>query len=396
MTQLPILTPGVADYKFLLFDQDGILIQHIKSYKSALIRRVVNDTGLMVLELFENDPLADLFSLDSSEDFILEIHRENKKLGLASYIEWEGLVSSDIDDRRDSNNVRNFNVIGVSYLDFATRRNIRQLTLQIIKAGLGETILKEYANEEMGPGATVAGGRITFGVTEGLQIQADAGSGLATAQEVKMEESLLAKLQAIAKETLVDFDIVGIGPGQFEFRVYPQQRGLDRRYLDISSVTGLNAAGNTPMLFSVDRKNMQNPTFVRNVSSSKNAVLTFGGGQSSDPLFDITQDFIASSISKWGLRETIANSSSNTDPDTLASVSAAVLKNRRVIKTFTFDPISQLGSYYGKDYEFGSAISAIDNSGQLRHNKLIEVEIRLNNDGQKETLRHVFEELQEL
>lgn len=390
-TILFVSTPGIAEYRFLIKDHAGNLIQHITAYKTAMIKKVVNGEGVIAVTLFENDPLIDLLSADASQDYIIEIKRRNPSVSLDWYLYHEGFLFDFTDSRDDK--ARNFTAIGGGYLDLLRRRNIRRPTLGLFKAGTGETVIKELVQEEAGAGSTTGNGRITFGATAGLIVEADQLRGLAGAWSMELKDNLLDAVGEIATQTIVDFDVVGIGPAAFEFRVYGQQRGLDRRLIGVDSVTGFNSAGNIPMVFSFDRNNISSATSTRDVASSKNAVLTLGGGKNQAQLYDITQDFVASSISPWGIREIITNASNGTEPSVLASISAATLQKAKVVNGFSFSVLQQAGSYYGKDYGFGDYVSAIDAAGRLRHVRMREAVVRLSPEGPSEDLTFVFEEL---
>ena len=220
--QRPILaSPGLAEYKVRLKDQDGEPVAEFDTWRSLFLTHKVNDRGKIRFEINGKDKRINLFQVDSQ----IEVWRRNLIVGLDWYIEWEGFFRTS-DDKFLTDDSNSFIAHGFSYLDLARRAYImyRDGSTGADKNGVGETVIKEYGAENIGPTALITNGRVeSDNIMQGLTIQADGGNGT-NWQGQKSYKPLLKTIQDIALKTGVDFDLIGTGAALYEFQVYNSQR----------------------------------------------------------------------------------------------------------------------------------------------------------------------------
>lgn len=352
-------TPGFTDYKVRLKDQSGILVAEFDSWKSLSFSHLINAPGACRFEINAVDPRAELFELDGQ----VEVWRRNLDVGLDWYIEWEGLHRTENDLIQQSDN-ESFVSYALGYLNLLNRRYIMYFSglSQTDKSGVGETVIKEFVNENAGPGAELPD---VVGINQrlgnvgaeiaGLTIEADQGSGTAW-EGARAYKNLLTVVSEIAVETGVDIEMVGIGAAAYEFRVHDGQRGEDRTVTELDAA-GLNSAGNTPVIFSLAFGNMAVPILSINRSTEANAVYALGQGEESNRTVVLRQDLNAIGDSPINRIETVRNATQETTTDGLNSVGDEALVENQKKETLRFSTLQLKDTFYGKDYTWGDLIT---------------------------------------
>ena len=249
---------------------------------------------------------------------------------------------------------------GMGYLQLLARRYIMYFagTAQTDKSAVGETAIKEFVSENAGPNALSANGRrggVDANFT-GLTIEADGGNG-SSWEGGRAFRNLLVVCQEIAPEVGIDFDIVGTGAAMYEFRTFTDQRGLDRSVVGLGS-DGLNGAGNTPVIFSLDFSNMAVPILSINRSTEANAIYVLGRGEEASREIVLREDVVAIADSPWNRIEFVRNATQESATAGLNSVGDETLVEKQKIETLNFTALQLKGTYYGKDYHWGDLITA--------------------------------------
>lgn len=304
------------------------------------------------------------FIQDLTDRTILKIKRKlvrgrgAKRVVIDWYDEWEGMLDYIHDGVRDDKNTVRLEF--GSYLDMIRARYIKynSLTPYTVKSGPGETVIKELVNENAGPGA-ISPPRYVNGVTSGLVIEADAGRGNPW-QGSHAGVPLLDTITRIGNGTDIFFDIVSTGPAAFEFRCYYLQRGVNRARIGIDRTTGgLNLYGYAPVVFALDKKNMDNPSRTTNYRDSLSSVTYVGQGSDEDSLHQNRMNAADMVRSPWSVREGLIRSGSDyTEESLLYGANEAIVANRAKT-TLDFDVLQVDSCLYGKDYTWGDVVTGI-------------------------------------
>ncbi len=226
---------------------------------------------------------------------------------------------------------------GRGYLDLINRPIIDEFaeSAGAIKEGPAETIIKEFVNEQAGPGA---GAR----AMPGLAIQADAGGGNIV-RVTHPHRKLLPIIQEIAKIGGGDFDIVRTGVAAWEFRWYEGQRGTDR------SMT---------VLFNVARGNMEQPELRQSRHNEATVIVVGGQGQGSDREIVRVEDAVRVAASPWNRIEEWRDARQEPDTAGLNDLGDERLEERRPKDELTFKPLQVPGTLLDKHYFFGDLVNA--------------------------------------
>lgn len=235
---------------------------------------------------------------------------------------------------------------GSGYNSLLTRRIIAAYATSAgsEKSGKAESVIKEYVNENLGPGAAVAR------QATGLVIQADGSSGDDWAG-ARSWDNLLEVCQDIANAGGGDFRIVGTGPATFEFRWYYGQMGLDR--------TLGNVAGNTPVVFSLQRNNMLTPLLSVNHGQEINTVYVLGPGEGLERFVLAVGDINAATASPWNRCEVSRQATNESTTDGLTAVGASELMVGQAQQSMTFEVAQDPACAFGIHYELGDVITAL-------------------------------------
>ena len=349
-----IVTPGLPEYKVRLKNQDGELVAEFDNWRSMSYTHRVNTPGSARFEMDGYDERVAEFSLDGQ----LEIWRRNLNVELDWYLEWEGFVRT-VNDLLQVNAKRSFVAFASGYAHLLKRRIIAYPAGSdgAAKDDFGETVMKRFVYENAGAGATVANGRISNGVFPGLFIEADSAAGT-NWNGARAYSDLYEECQDIARTTGVDFDIVGIGKALFEFRAYDGQRGIDRTNNGLNTLTGLNSAGNAPVIFSSEFGNMKTPLLSINRSNEVNKVYALGAGVEDDRATVVRTDNDSINVSPWNtLEDTISANEEDSDSG-LNTQGDRVLKEKQLKETLSFAAMQLKSMYYGKHYHWGDLITA--------------------------------------
>ena len=342
-----------AKYYCVLKDQAGKKIAYFDNWFHLAVYKRVNEPGSFNFVIDGTDSRASLFKLDCQ----FEVYRSDIENDLDWYVEFEGFCrkfTTEVDDKGKTF----FTVGGVGYLDLLDRRIIayKSAHVRTQKNDVGETVIKEFVNENAGANSLVSGGRLRDGNISELSIQADTGLG-SNWKGQRSYEGLLKVCQEVSQETGIDFDVIGVGANLYNFRTYENQRGVDRTNTDIDLQTGKNSSGQYPIIFSIDRGNMGNPKYDNDRLTEKNVAFIAGSGVEDEREIEIVVDADSEDDSPLNTRET-KRDARNQDSDELESVGDNVLSENNARVTFTFTALRASNSIYGKDYNFGDMITS--------------------------------------
>ena len=341
-------------YQIILRDQAGAQVAMFTTWRSLLYNKKLNDVGEYQLEIDGDLAVISQFILDGQ----VEIRRRDQDASPAIdwYTDFAGFHRTEA-RRHDERGASIYTSSGVDYKHLLARRAIlfRDTTAGAGKSGPGETVMKEYVDENAGPGA-VSPPRAFAGVFPSFTIQPDGAAG-ANWEGNKPYRPLLATLREIADATGVDFDVVATALATFQFQAQAEPLGLDRTTTGLNPVTGLNAAGNAPLVFSLDYDNMAVPSYALHRIQEITAAIVLGqGGEGNRVLVERTSGDIADS--PWNRTEAVKNANQDEDTAALNARGDAFLQELQARESFTFAALQIPATLYGRDYFLGDRVTA--------------------------------------
>lgn len=365
-----------ASYIVRLKSQTGNYVALFDTWIALNFNHRVDEVGTFRLEIDGNDNRRQFFALDGQ----VEVWRRDLDVNLDWYIEWEGFVRTRTLMYTERGEVR-YIAYASSYLNLIGRRQIAYYAdiAQTSKAGAAETVIKEFVEENAGPSA-VSPPRLYDGVTPGLTVQADAAAGDFWTGN-RAWKPLLEVIREIAEDKGVDFDVIGTGPAQFQFVVYPGQRGVDRSLEGYSEATGLNGAGNRPVVFSFASGNLVQPEATLHHADEVTVVFVLGQGQNEQRTVTVRTDPAATAQSPWNKIED-TTSTQETLVAALQVIGDRMLIEHRAQESFNFDILSLANRVYGRDFTWGDLVGAIFD-GVEYNKKIVEVSITVAENGDK-------------
>lgn len=268
---------SASGYLVRLKNQSGQTVAIFDQWITANFTHRTNEVGILRLEINGQDSRRNLFDIDGQ----VEIWRRVPQANLGWYIEWEGLVRTT-DEKYEERGDSRYIVYASSYLDLVARRQIAYYANvpQTSKAAPAETVIKQFVNENVGP-AAIAPPRLRNGVMPNFSVQEDYGNGAQWTGN-RAWKPVLDTIRSIGNDRRIDFDVIGTGAAQFQFVTYLGQRGKDRSLAGYDPNTGLNGAGNYPVIFSLNFGNMGQPEVIFKHTDEVNAVFVLGQGQNEE------------------------------------------------------------------------------------------------------------------
>lgn len=343
-----------ARYQIRLKDITGALVAVLVDWFRLDYSLKVNGMDSHTLAIDGNLEIVNSFVTDAQ----IEVWRRDIAQGIDWYKDYEGFHRTGVDQITDAP-LAMFTSYGRGYDDLINRRIIAYPagSSQAAKSGPGETVIKEFVAENAGPGATSPPRLLASGVTSGLTVQADGGAGASWTGE-RAYNNLLQVVQDVAVATSVDFKVVGTGPGTFEFRAKAKPWGADRSTAGLVPTTGLNGAGNPPIVFSLGFGNMGLPVFSNNRTEEVNAVYALGQGIETARNIRLREDLAAIAASPWNRHEISRNANTEDNNAGLDAVGDAALVEFAARQSFTFQVLQTPAYQYGREYFVGDLVTA--------------------------------------
>lgn len=365
-----------ARYKIHLKDQAGDLVAIFDDFTSLTIGHRVNGIDTCSFSLDDDDSRIDLFELDGQ----IEVYRSYPQYSVDWYLEFEGLHRTYTRQHFEDGN-RYFSSNARGYNDLLRRRIVAYYagTDYARKSGIGETIMKEYVDENCGPSANSVD-RISNGLMTGFTLEADGLRGDPWAGS-KAYINILDVCQDIANNSNIDFLVRGNGAAQFCFYVYAGQLGDDRSVTGLDTSTGLNGAGNAPVIFTLARGNMGQPVYSQKRMNERNYCYVLGQGQQSDREIVTREDSDTTDDSTWNKVEFTRDARNYSTTASYQNAGDAALVENQFEETFSFQPIQVESTLYGRDYFFGDLITA-RYADVERNKKIVGMDITVNNTQQ--------------
>lgn len=280
------------------------------------------------------------------------------------YCEWNGLFT-DYSETIYSNGNDVYTAYCDGLVDLLQRREIlwyaTEAASESKKVAIpSQTAIYEFVEENCGASA-VAGapgvGRLYTGTITGLNIPVLTGNGAAWSGQ-RAWRNVLETIQEIANFGEIDFDVVSSGGGNYTFLTYPDQLGEDRTTDGLDSSTGLNAAGNPPVIFSLELDNISQITLSTTRAASKNIVVTPGKGEYTTRAVGASTDLTEIDARRINQRELVRNATTQDSLVELNTVADEWRIRLQYTEDFSFIPLITESTIYGVHYWFGDRMTA--------------------------------------
>lgn len=387
-------------YFCTLEDHEENRVAIFDDWRSLEYTKKVNDVGSLRFVIDGRDERAALFDLD----YIFKVYRSVPGVGLDWYVDFVGLHRSSFWKTFQNGNIQ-YSSFGVSPNDLIRRRAIayRSGDTQAEADAVGETAMKQFVYDNMGGGASSAirrfvnilgEGTYPFGgQLAGLSIEADGGAG-ANFAGARAYDNLLEVLQDIANKTGVDFEMVRQSGNIWYFKTYANQLGSDRTTDGLDATTGLNSAGNAPIIFSVENGNVSEISYSLSRLEEANAVVAMGKGERSTRTVVALTDDDAIDDSPWNRIEITRNGSSNDYVAQLEDFARKWLFDMQSKEEFKFTPLQQPDYLYGQNYFLGDKVTATyslpDGTFIERDKRILSVSVTVSGDTRLEEVSMKF------
>ncbi len=361
----------------------GVTVAIIDHWLDLTYRHKQKAVGTLTLRLNGDDDRLSLFELDGQ----IEVLRSDKANSIDWYCEWSGFYRGTNPDVVGESGAPECTIVAVGYTHLLKRSVIAYAaeSVNTVKTGAGETIMKAFVNENLGALATVANSRYVEGSRTGFSVQTDLARGSSWGGEDQALKNLYDAIVAIADATGLVFDIVNLTAGAFEFQVFDSRRGVDRSTYGLNPVTGKNGAGYPPVVFSLGKGNMIRPELVYDRSEEKNCIICTGDGVQNEKLQTVVTDAVLIADSTWNQCEDVSGQATEGTLASLYSEGARVLLEKAPRKLMSFGVLQTQSCLYGKDYWWGDRVTAKFKDFQEDLN-LDEVEVQVVSSGKVERI----------
>lgn len=341
-----------ARYHIRLYDQYAQLLAVITQWRTLNLKLNLNDVSSHQLSISGIAPvqgvsgvsyLKELFYTDG----IVEVWR--KVSGGSWYLLYGGFHRTP-HNQIGASGVRIYTSYGRSYLDLIKRRKIlyKGTTAYTLKGKAGETVIKEFVNENAGPGANnslrVRNGWFhytdTAGVIHGLYVGVDSGQGVVW-KGAREWKNLLEVIQEVGKATSIDFDITRNGTN-YSFETYYPQKGTDRR---------------ATLVFDPLLGNMTNPSYAKSRTEEATIVAVLGQGEGTSRRI-VVRESSAKTDSPWNDIEETQDSRNEDTYLGMVSTGDEALREMAAQENFTFEVLQTASAQFGVDYDIGDLVTA--------------------------------------
>lgn len=329
--------------------------------------RVLNDVGRVAFTLPRMAGQTELFALDS----FVEVYRRNP---VTDEFDREDTYLSRLTHRFVENNEERYIVGGVSINHLLLRRIVDPDDDPGVaggystKAGAADTVIREYALQQIGPDASSARRM------PGLSIGTSSGVGLPVGARLR-HENLLDALKDLGVRGEMDFQIRRTSGAAMEMDI--QRTGVDR-----TQATNYPSVPFT--LFTPNRGNLRNPSLKIDRQEEQNFCYALGQGQGTRrTLLKVPGEGVTDSpFNRIEFVEDVRNAAKG-DSLSLLTTAFAVLRENRGAIEFEFEPNeSAPGAVYRQDFDLGDLIT-VAWDGTEQDLRMAEIEISLNQEGEQ-------------
>lgn len=344
--------------------------------------KTINGVDSYSLTIDGNDPRSELFELDG----ILTVYRQIPGVNSSWYKELVALHRHP-KYKVAENGVATFTSVGLGLNDFLARTiiNYKEGTIKAEKTALGEVAIKEYVLENCGWQALMEQPyeRQSYGVLRDFIVEPMRQNGVHW-EGSRAFENLLDTIRDIARLSNLDYAVTfDETMKKFIFKVYPNQLGADRTTVGLSSVDGLNAARNVPVIFSLDSGTIQNIEHSYDRTNESNVISVLGDGDGATRNIQVVSRPTIND-SPWNRREAARPQGGFESQMRYAGDEALNELSAKEIVDFT--PLQQASQLYGVHYFNGDRVTVLS-KGRSFNKRITNVS---NQVSEKDTLALTF------
>jgi hypothetical protein len=244
------------------------------------------------------------------------------------------------------------------------------------KAGVASAVMSEYVSENIGSQATTANGRIIDHVNP-IVINAPNPPVGPVWEGNKAYARLLQALQDIRRlsherSKRVDFNVVYLG--DFKWQVDIGKIFVDRTVNGLDVSTGLNGAGNAPIILSALYGNVKQQSEAIARVQEANVVIALGKKIGDDREVVFAQDIISKTVSPIAQREAMGQTQNQTN---LSDFVLAELNERVGKKTVLIEPKFTKAFALFKDLWPGDFFTVVSVDGEQINKQLIKLKMKI-------------------
>lgn len=327
-----------ATYSLILRDATGTKVAHWSDVLSLAYVRQVNAPGLIHIVLDGAHPVVPLLTPERQIEVwrllpgVRGWHREHA--GLIGALHWQQTTSREATLTVEAEGL--LSVLGWRIVAYPANTP-QQTRFSATPAG---TILWRLVAFNLGADATPANGRTHLGTLP----QIDAGDDPATGAVIDWScawANVLSEAQRLQPHLGADFDLLPdpLDPSRWQFRLFPGQRGEDRR---------------ASVVFAVERgtiANVQRHTLIREVRS---VIIVGGPGEEDARRVRVRTGNGYPAVSRERFYD--ARNAADTDA-ALDARGDAVVREARRRDQVTFDVLQTAACAYGRDYDLGDLVT---------------------------------------
>lgn len=360
-------------YRVDLKDTTGSVVAQFKQFISLSVDMKWGDKGNYQFIMSGFDQRWQLFG----DDYLVEVWMQDPDEGIPWQVVFTGIHKTPVYDLEENGN-QTFASYGPSPEEILDKDYILWPTgsPQAEKSGLISTVMREYVIENLGPTALQANGRDLDGVVPGLVLGLDplVGPSWSGSRSRKNILSVLKELASHAALNGNDVDFRMISTAGYGWLFECGKLGVDRSTVGLDTTTGLNAAGNVPVVFSAIRGNIQ--SFTRSKSRYNTVTSAVVPGQSVGAFRPIgrAENALELAASPIARRVKVFDGSNNAGEDLNVLAQTQLWKNEPAEK-FDFVP-RKSGQLFFRDYFLGDIVTAEDN-GAVFHKRVVGAKIEV-------------------
>ena len=335
----------MAKKKFQIWwtDDRGNRIQQLKKFAFLNYTRIVNGIGTLNIGL----PFSEFGNI-FREDYRVEVWR-TPKLGQKRRLENTFSMQEGIIRARQEDGVTILDMTGHDPNGMLDRRieKFRSTTSQATKTNNVDNMMKEIVDEQMGAAALADDADRAIPFNEGFfRIQADSSLGASITKSFAFRniKDILKELHQTSRINTprIYFDIIPVTPTIWEFQTFKDLRGADRRF----------SAGKSSFLFSLDRGNLELPSYEVDSFEYKNVIYVAGQGKATARAVEEREAVQTASL--WGRREMFRDARQEETIAGLQAVGDEELGFHRRKQRFIANFLDTPNSVYGKDWDLGN------------------------------------------
>lgn len=338
------------------------------SFESKIARR-----GAFQLQLHDSDPNRELIG----EDYIARVWMKDEQYNLPWTNIFNGIVKTPsrvwysngnklaIFYGSDSNEI--IDKALVMYPTSSTKSG---------KSGTSSDIMAEYIEENVGASATTGNGRFYNHVNPITVVSPSPAVGPSWSGN-KAHDNLIKTLQDIRNHSnkqgdRVDFQVYYVGSYTWEAHVGKLYN--DRTITGLSTLTGLNGAGNVPVILSPLYGNVLQYTEAKQRVQESNVVLVLGQRVGEDREVYVAADTTSLATSPIAQRESISQTQNQ---DSLQAFAEAELDKKIGREHVLISPKRTDAFVLFKDLDVGDFFTAVSLDGEPFSKQFVELKVKV-------------------